>query len=116
MAEEKKFQTTILNDLRSLGKYCECFKIERSSDNGIPDIFFTTALTGGIFIETKSRIGIASKIQKLKVYKLSVCGCQSFICKNWEEWFDIKKTLGLTNRQEIIDAHDLSLKLYDKPD
>ena len=55
MQEEKKLQTKILNDLRSLGKYCVAIKIIKTSDNGVPDIFFSTALTGGIYIETKKK-------------------------------------------------------------
>lgn len=97
MQEEKKLQTKILNDLRSLGKYCVAFKIIKSSDNGIPDIFFSTALTGGIFIETKKLKGDIRKNQVSMIHKLNFCGTRSFSCYAWDEWWDIKRTLGLLN-------------------
>lgn len=111
MQEEKDLQTKILNDLRSLGKYCEAFKIIKTSDNGIPDIFFSTALTGGIFIETKRPKGEIRKLQILKIKKLTLCGCQSFSCYTWDEWWDVKKALGLLNKDEIVCAHKQRKKL-----
>ena len=111
MAEESRLQTKILNDLRSLGKYCEVFKIIKTSDNGIPDIFFTTAWTGGVFIETKRKKGRISKIQDIKLKNLNLCGSQSFSCYNWDEWWDIKKSIGLLDKGNIIDAHLRNEKL-----
>jgi len=117
MQEEKGLQTKILKDLRSLGKYCVAFKIMKTSDNKIPDIFFSTALTGGIFIETKKPKGPIAKGQTTMIHKLSVCGCQSFPCYNWEEWWDIKKSLGLLDgeylldRESLIEAHERNKKM-----
>jgi len=105
MAKEKLVQTKILHDLRSLGKYCEAFKIEKASDNGIPDIFFSTALTGGIFIETKDKTGEARKLQIFKISKLTSCGSRSFVCHSWDEWFNVKTVLGLHVKENIVKAH-----------
>ncbi len=86
MPEEGKLQSLILKDLRSLGKYCECFKIMKTSDAGEPDIFFTTAETGAILIEAKSRKGKAAEIQKNKIDKLNRCGTRTFLCNSWSRW------------------------------
>ena len=93
---EKNIQTKILNDLRSFGRYCECFKIIKASDSGEPDIFFTTALTGAILIETKRPAGIIQKIQKVKIAKLNKCGTPTYICNSLERWLEIKAELKLT--------------------
>lgn len=93
---EKALQTNILDDLRSFGEYCECFKIMRASDNGEPDIFFTTKLTGGILVETKRLKGSLQKVQGVKVKKLINCGTPTFICNSWEKWVEIKRFLNLT--------------------
>jgi len=105
MERETKIQTKILNDLRSFGKYCVCTKIMRASDNGIPDIYFTLKLTGSIYIETKTLIGVASKVQKNKIKKLNACGTKTFVCHSWEEWMAIKKELGIT-MENIRNSHD----------
>jgi len=93
---EKKIQTKILKDLESFGKYCECFKIEKANKNGEPDIFFTTLLTGAVFIECKRLTGYAKRLQLFKIEKLKNCGCKAFVCHSWEEWCEIKNELGLT--------------------
>jgi len=111
---EKKVQTRILNDLRSFGKYCEVFKIMKTSDAGEPDIFFTTRLTGAVFIETKRHKGKLQKIQKEKIAKLNSCGVKAFVCRSisgteWpltEQWLEIKKALNLT-KDNVIRAHDM---------
>ena len=105
MERESKLQTDVLNDLRSFGKYCVCTKIMKASDNGIPDIYLTLALTGSIFIETKRLIGKAAKIQKNKIKKMNECGTRAFICHSWEEWMDIKSKLHITFKN-IKKAHD----------
>ena len=102
MRNESKLQSDILGDLRSYGKYCECFKIEKTSDNGIPDIFFTTKFTGSVFIETKRALGKAKKIQEYKIDKLKKCGSKAFICYTWFEWVCIKKLIGLDKQNVII--------------
>ena len=96
MRNEAKLQSDILSDLRSFGKYCECFKIEKSSDNGVPDIFFTTKFTGTVFIETKRLLGQAKKLQLLKINRLVKCGTRAFVCNSWEEWIGIKDIIGLS--------------------
>ncbi len=95
MAEEEKLQSKILKDLRSWGKKCVCFKIMKTSDNGIPDIYFTTATTGGVFIEAKKYKGAARKLQDLKIKRIIECGTKAFVCDSWECWVNIKSKLGL---------------------
>ena len=115
MPEEGNHQYKILTDLRSFGKYCEAFKIIKASDNGEPDIFFTFALTGAVLIEAKRRDGSARKLQKNKIKKLNLCGTQTFLCHCWEEWFDIKKTLGLLDMDAIKEAHEKNEIIYRSP-
>jgi len=95
MKNEKKLQTYILDDLRSFGKHCECFKIEKASDNGVPDIFFTTILTGAVLIETKRLDGVASRLQLIRLENLRRCGVQAFVCYSWQQWIAIKEAIGL---------------------
>lgn len=114
MAEESKFQTKILNDLRSLGKYCEVFKIIKTSDNFIPDVFFSTALTGGIFVETKRIKGRLSKGQCYKIESLNLCGSRSFACYDWAEWWELKRSLGLLSMPDIVNAHIHNKNLLSK--
>ncbi len=106
MQEEKKFQTKILNDLRSLGKYCAVFKLMKASDNAYPDIYFSTALTGSVWIETKKPKGIEAKLQTIIIAKLNKCGTKAYACYDWEQWYSIKRELGLSNRDAIIKAHN----------
>lgn len=108
MQKEKKetiLQGKILKDLRSLGKYCLAFKIIRTSDNGVPDIFFTTAITGGILIEVKKIRGEKRTNQIHVVNKLNSCGTKSYFCETWKEWWELKSSLGLLNKEGIIYAH-----------
>jgi len=94
--KESRIQSLILKDLRSLGKYCECFKVESPSDNGVPDIFFTTKETGAVFVEVKRPSGVLSKFQKEKLEKLNSCGTKAFACYSWEGWALLKSSLGLS--------------------
>ena len=105
MEKESSIQTKILNDLRYLGKYCTCTKIMRTSDNGIPDIYFTTKLTGSVFIETKRIIGKTSEVQKNKIKKIKSCGTKVFLCHSWKEWLSIKSKLKM-NKDNIKNAHN----------
>jgi len=94
--KESSLQSKILNDLRSFGKYCECFKIMKTSDNGEPDVFFTTKITGAVLIEIKRPDGSTQKIQSAKIKKLNECGTQAYICYSWENWASLKNDLGLS--------------------
>jgi len=94
MAEEKKLQTSILDDLRSM-KDCFCFKIMKASDDSIPDIFFTTLKSGSVFVEVKSPGKIPSPSQQRILDLLSKCGAKSFSCDSWSGWIKIKQTLGI---------------------
>jgi hypothetical protein len=102
MRNEAKLQSDILSDLRSFGKYCECFKIEKSSDNGIPDIFFSTVFTRAVFVETKRLKGDAKKLQQIKLQRLRNCGVKSFLCNSWEEWINIKQLIGLNIKNMLL--------------
>jgi len=92
---ESDIQSSILADLRSLGRHCECFKIQKTSDNGEPDIFFTTRITGAVLIEVKKPGGRISKLQISKLKKLNDCGTKAFACYSWQAWVEVKKSLGL---------------------
>jgi len=113
MAEESKNQTKVLNDLRSFGKYCECFKIIKTSDNGEPDIFFTMALTGPVLVEMKRLAGGPEKLQSIKIQKLRECGAKVFVCHSWEEWVEIKRILRIT-RPNVETAHNARALLSQK--
>ena len=96
MPEESKLQTKILKDLESRGKHCVCFKIMKANVDGVPDVFFSTVETGGVFIEAKRRKGgVVSPSQKLMIEKLNRCGSITFLCKSWVMWMEIKKEVGL---------------------
>jgi len=108
MAEESRLQTKILKDLRSsdMRDYCDAFKVMKCSVSGIPDIFFTTALTGGVFIEVKGPRGVKSESQIHHVKKMNKCGCEAFFCHSWEEWMDIKSRLGMLKKGALKNAHE----------
>jgi len=92
---EGVLQDKILKDLRSYGKLMVCTKVMKTSDNGFPDIFFTTFHTGAVVIETKQEHGVASKLQESRIQKLNNCGTKAFICNTWPRWIEIKQELGL---------------------
>lgn len=95
MAGEKILQTKILKDLRSLGKYCICFKIEKSSDNGIPDIFFSTVISGPILLEIKDNNEKPNKLQLYQINKSNLCGCKTYWVDSWQKWIELKKNIGI---------------------
>ena len=106
MAEEGRLQKKILKDLRSMKGYGECFKIMKASDDGVPDLFFTTALTGGIFIEAKALTGVASPMQKHKIKQFNLCGSRTFLCNSWEQWMEIKRELNMLDKDFIKRHHN----------
>jgi len=93
--KEKILQNKVLNDLRSFGKYCECFKLIKASDNGFGDIFFTFKTTGAVFLEMKKPSGKLEKLQEKKIRSLNECGTKAYPCYSWEDWMEIKKSLGI---------------------
>ena len=95
MAQESILQTKILNDLRAMGKYCVAFKIMKASEDGVPDVFFTTLKTGAVFIECKSPDGVISVKQKAMIKWLNECGVKAFECWGIDDWVKIKKQLGM---------------------
>ena len=95
MAEESNLQRKILRDLESING-CECFKIMKANKNAIPDIFFTTLITKGVFIEAKKSKGIARANQLKKIDKLNKCGTLTFVCDSWDRWMEIKRELDFT--------------------
>jgi hypothetical protein len=96
MAEEQKLQTKILKDLRSY-KHMICFKIMKCSDNGIPDIFFTSKITGPCFLEVKKFGEIPDPIQFLILGKLNFFGVHAYWCYCWEDWVKIKRVINLSH-------------------
>lgn len=95
MAQESTLQTKILNDLRSLGKNCVAFKVEKASENGVPDVFFTTKKTGAVFVECKSQDKDPSKKQTAMIQWLNECGVKAFKCWDIGDWNGIKRQIGL---------------------
>ena len=92
---EGRLQDKILKDLRSYGKFIVCTKIMKTSDNGFPDIFFSTILTSAVLIETKRENGEAAKLQELRIKQLNERGSRAFVCNTWEEWVAIKQSFDL---------------------
>lgn len=95
MAQESTLQTKILNDLRSMGKDCVAFKIMKASEDGVPDIFFTTFKTGAVFIECKAPNGVISPKQKAMIQWLNGCGVKAYECWGINDWINIKRELGM---------------------
>lgn len=90
MAEEKILQTKILNDLRSRPGYV-AFKIMKCSDDGCPDLFFTSTKTGAFFIEVKAP-GMKPRANQLVfISKLNACGAKAFHIDSWEAWVSLKQ-------------------------
>lgn len=96
MAGEKRLQDKILSDLRSLQKYIVVAKIQKTGDNGVPDVFFTTLFTGAVFVEVKNTGKKPSKLQLRMIKKLNRTGVQAFACSTLNQWKSIKYKLGLT--------------------
>jgi hypothetical protein len=93
---ESSLQRKILLDLRSYGKYVEVFKIMKSSDNGIPDLLFTSVMTGPILLETKRDGETPRKLQQFHIDKINQCGCKAYYVDSWAEWVILKKVIGLS--------------------
>ena len=93
---EQNLQGKILRDLNSLGKECVAFDVMKCSEDGVPDVFFTTVVTGPVFVEVKKpKGGVWSTKQQDMHINLNDCGCKSFVAWSWPEWVTIKKYLGL---------------------
>lgn len=102
MAGEGRFQNKVLSDLRSYKKYITVFKIMKTSDNGVPDVFFTTKATGPIFLELKDKGKEPRENQILMIEKLNKTGVKSVWCDSWEEWVKIKKLINLSKKSVIF--------------
>ena len=94
MAEEKRLQTKILNDLRGREGVC-AFKIMKCSDNGCPDLFFTSKETGAIFVEVKAEGKKLGLLQIAFVARLNLCGTRSFCVDTWDGWVALRNGLFL---------------------
>ena len=101
---ESHLQTKILKDLRSQPKYIKAFKLESSSDNGNPDLFWTCQLTGPCVLEVKDLGKKPRKLQESQMKGLNDCGTKAFWCDSWSGWVDIKRSLGM-NKESIKKAH-----------
>lgn len=102
MAGEGRLQAKIMQDLRSYGKYITAFKVMKTSDNGVPDVFFTTSTTGPIFLELKDVGKKPAPHQILMMKKLNLTGVKAVWCDCWEEWVEIKKSIGLSKEAVIL--------------
>lgn len=92
MALEKKLQSLILADLESI-KHCECFKIMRTNKRFVPDIFFTTPKTKGVFVEVKSLEKYPNPGQAAMIQSLNQNGTYSFSVNTFDQWKTFKKFL-----------------------
>lgn len=92
---EQNLQTKILKDLNSLGKCCVAFDVMKCSEGGVPDVFFTTVVTGPVLVEVKKPGGVLSRKQEDMIANLNDCGCKSFVVWNWSDWVAFKKVIGL---------------------
>ena len=97
MAQESKLQSKILKDLRNIDN-CFVFKIQKASDNGVPDIFFSHINTGGIFIEVKAPNKTPSKLQRKKISDINQSGCKAFYCDSWELWLAIRQSINIPKK------------------
>ena len=98
MHREVVLQGKILADLRSRGKDVVAFKIEDTSDDGVPDIYFTSKATGGVFIECKMEGKKPRKLQRFQINKINNCGGVAYACDTWESWVSIKAIIGMPAR------------------
>jgi hypothetical protein len=112
MAAEKKLQTKILNDLRSLGRMCFVTKIEKCSDDGVPDILFSTQLTGAWLIEVKRPGEEPDLIQASIISKCCQCGLKSTFISSWDQWIRFKKMTGMIDAELIRESHQSPLTKY----
>jgi hypothetical protein len=93
MAEESKLQTRILNDLRSYGYHVFCTKIMKCTDNGVPDILFSSMKHGPGMIEVKASDGTLSKAQLDMIPKIIKAGMRAYVVSSWEQWLTLRMTI-----------------------
>jgi len=105
MAEESKLQSKIINDLEWYNNMCVVYKLMKINISGLPDICFHTVKTGAVYIEVKAPGKKPSHLQTKKLELLRSCGAKAYWCDSWEGWVEIKKILGIHDRNEIINAH-----------
>ena len=93
----KLLQTNILTDLECMWrkKKCFSFKVMKANKNAIPDIFFTTPNTGGVFVEVKGDNDRLSDKQSYVIGELNKYGSKAITCYSWGEWLEIKSNLQL---------------------
>ena len=92
---EQNLQTKILQDLNSMGKHCVAFDVMKCSEDGVPDVYFTTVKTGSVWVEVKKPDGVWSKKQQEMCQRMHECGTRSYVAWLWSDWVKIKKELGL---------------------
>jgi hypothetical protein len=73
-----------------------------SSDNGTPDIFFTTPITGSVLLELKRPKEEPTKLQFNRIKEAKRCGCKAYYCDSWESWYKLKIVLGLVILAQIL--------------
>lgn len=93
---ESEIQSKILSDLESYKPYIECFKIEKANKDGVPDVFFTSVLTGGVFLEVKKPGEKPSETQTHQMRRLDMCGCRCFVVDCVKDWISVKRSLKIS--------------------
>ena len=111
---ESEHQKVIMKDLRSYQKFITCWKHIVTSENKIPDIFFTSCYTGPCLIELKKDDGEPCGGQIYKIKKLNKTGIKAFVVKGVDGYIKLKKHLNI-NLENLKSAHvddDIDINKY----
>jgi hypothetical protein len=104
LVRESKIQSAILRDLESYQPFITVFKIEKANKDGVCDVFFSSKLTGAVFVECKRPGETPSKNQIGMIESLNSTGCKAFSCDSIPAWIKLKKQLGISEESLKI-AH-----------
>ena len=69
------------------------FKIEKTSDNGVPDIFFCSWNTGTVFVEVKAPGKKPKPHQQAMINRLNASGVKAFYVDSIEGWVKLRNAL-----------------------
>lgn len=108
---ERFDQTDILNDLRAFGKYVTVWKNMVTSENNIPDIVFTSCLTGPVVVELKKSDEDVKGGQMTKLIKLNSTGMDAYAVSGKKGYLKLRKHLNMT-MEILAAAHESYNKRY----
>ena len=69
------------------------FKVEKTSDNGVPDIFFCSLRSGAIFLEVKDVGKKPKPHQQAMINRLNAAGVKAFYVDSIEGWIRLRSLL-----------------------